>query len=218
MTASSLPSRRPPRRWSASLFALLAVLSLAACSGDDDASADTAANEATAAAPTTAASDEEPPGTDPGAVEPYIQDLLTRYDEVVSQIVADPAIAANREHELYTQLKGLISPDAPMTEPIINALVARGEQGVSQRPYDEGGMPVTRQVDGDVTSVSADEVSFPVCTLLNYKLFDSLDRETEFQTDLAQPGQGAAVRIDGRWRISQLDGVDEAENCREDHA
>jgi hypothetical protein len=207
-----------PRHSPFRLLATCVALTLAAtsCGNDDDPPADdesSAITATTATAETT--SDEEPPGTDPTAVEPYVEDLLTRYDEVMSQIVADPAIAADREHELYRELEALLVPDAPMTEPIVNALVARGEQGVSQRPYDDDQLPIERAVDGEIVPVNEDEVTFPMCTIFNYRLFDSLDRETEYHADVVQAGTGEAVRIDGHWLIRHLEGNDEQAGCQE---
>jgi hypothetical protein len=204
--------------WRRSLcLALLAALALGACGGDDDESSDPPEDTTdTTSSPATTATDEEPPGTDPEAVEPYVQDLLTRYDEVTSQIVADPAIAADPNHELYAQLRELVTPDSQMIEPVVNALVHRGEQGVSQRPYNEGELPIARYVDGDVTATGPDEVTFPTCTLFDYRLFDSLDRETEYHTDIQQVGTGTAARIDGEWRISRLEGgTEESTQCQE---
>lgn len=218
MTPSSLPSRRhAPRRRPALLLAVLAVLSVAACSGDDDdeASSETTAGGSTTAAPTTAASDEEPPGTDPEAVEPYIQDLLSRYDEVVSQITADAAVAANVEGPLYEDLRSIMAPTSDMTDPIVQALQDRGEQGVTQRAHGDSVLPVQRSVDGDVQTVSPTEVTFPLCARFNYEFVRSDGQVFQVFEGRSERSQGSAVRVDGHWLINRLDGNEEAVGCEE---
>jgi hypothetical protein len=194
--------------------ATVALTLTAACGGDDDESADeSSATTATTAPATTAASDEEPPGTDPEAVEPYLDALLRRYDEITSQIVADPEIAADGEHDLYTDLRSVMDPNSEMTDAIVQALVRRGEQGSSQTALDDSELPVERAVDGDVETVSPTEVRFPVCNRFNYRITGA--GRYEVSDGREERTQGIAVSVDGHWVISRLEGNDDPVGCEE---
>jgi hypothetical protein len=209
------PARRR-RRVAAIALAIAVVLACGACSGDDDdeAGSDSSSDDASTTAPPTTTSDEEPPGTEPAAVEPYIDELLQRYDEVVSQITSDAAVAANSEDPLYGQLREIMAPESSMTEPIIEALVNRGEQGVSQRAYEDGTLPVQRSVDGDVTTVSPTEVRFPICARFNYRLYRG-DQQFQISQDRTERSEGTALLVDGHWLIDRLEGRDDAVGCEE---
>ena len=204
--------------WRGSLtLALAAALVLGACGGDDDDEASDPPEETTeTTSPPTTATDEEPPGTDPEAVEPYIQDLLTRYDEITSQIMADSATAADPENPLYAELRTLLAPDSEMAEAVVQALSGRGERGISQRPYEEteGALPVARSVHGDLVSVSENEVTFPLCARYEYRLYDGSE-QIEMSNGRSELGQGVAVRVEGHWLLDRLEGAEESVGCEE---
>ena len=196
-------------------LALVASLAIGACGGDDEA-ADPPDETTETTSPATTATDEEPPGTDPEAVEPYIQDLLTRYDEITGQIMADSATAADPENPLYADLRTLLAPDSEMAEAVVQALSGRGERGMSQRPYEEseGAVPVARSVHGDVVSVSENEVTFPLCARYEYRLYDG-NEQIEMSNGRSELGQGVAVRVDGHWLLNRLEGAEESVGCEE---
>ncbi len=191
------------------LLALVGAGTFLATRPDDDEPAPPSTTASTA--PPTTASDEEPPGTDPAAVEPYVADLLTNYDEVTSQIVADPDIAADPNHELYTQLRALMDPDSEMTGAIVQALVTQGQQGIEITPYRDAEVPITRSIDGGLETVSADQVRFPLCTQYDYRLQTSSRIETG--DGHRRRSAGVAVRLDGHWVISRLEANDDMTEC-----
>ena len=207
------PRHRPFR-----LLATCVALTLAAtsCGNDDDPPADEAEEATATTAPverTEVPSDEEPPGTEPAAVEPYLDQLLTRYDEVTSQIVGDPEIAADGEHELYADLRALLDPNSEMANAIVQSLVTQGEQGIAIEPYQDAPEPAKRTVDGAVETVSESEVRFPLCTRYSYRLITSSRIEVGDNHD--RRSQGTAVRVDGHWRISRLEGNNDLVECEE---
>jgi hypothetical protein len=199
---SLLPSRR---RLGASLaVVVLVALAVGGC-GDDDDSAGGDEDATTTTRPTTTESESS-------GVEGEIEELLQRYDDVTAQIVADPDVSADRDHPLYADLGSLLVPDTEMTEAVINALVQSGQRGEYQLPVEDAEIPVERRLDGPVETVSSDEVTFPLCTVLRYRRFDGQGRQREILPGLAEPGQGFAIHIDGEWRLSRLD-TDERNAC-----
>ncbi len=193
------------------LLALVGAGTFLATRPDDDEPAPPSTTASTA--PPTTASDEEPPGTDPAAVEPYVADLLTNYDEVTSQILADPEIASDPNHPLYADLRELLAPDSSMTDPVMRALDRRGSQGISQESLEEGKLPVRRAVEGEIESVSADEVKFRTCTRYDYRLVNSAGEPIEVGVDESEPGTGVAVRVDGHWTLTRLDMAGQLGRC-----
>jgi hypothetical protein len=145
----------------------------------------------------------EPPATDPEGVRPYLVDLLARYDDVVNQIVVDPSVAGDREHPLVEDYLSLFEPDSQFAEDALAAWVDDGESGRSVQPYDESRLPFTTYVDGDIEVLAQDEVVFPLCVERRTLVYedDVLRQQTPFFADV---GSGAAVRVDGRWRLRSL--------------
>jgi hypothetical protein len=209
------PHRRPCRTRTvvALLTAAALVLSAAACSDDDDSASADRDEPTTSPRPTTT----EPVASDTRAsrLTRQIEHLLDRYDEVTGQIVATPDISGNRDHRLYRELAQLLVPGTEMTQAVVNALVRRGERGEYQLPVEGQERPVDRRLDGSVDTVSDNEVSFPLCTILQYRDFDQQGRQRRILPGLAEPGRGSAKRVDGEWRLSRLE-TDDRAACEEE--
>lgn len=198
---------RPTPRRLGLVVVLVAALPVASCSGDD-AGDDSSAVVGETVPPrqgAAGANDEEPPGTDPAAVEPHIERLLESYDEITGQIVADARIRSDPDHALYGRLADVMAPGSAPATLEIEGLSVGYPDGSYQLPYVEGDLPVRRRLDGPLQTVSANQVSFPVCTRFDYRVYDGLGRQTEFSQGSDVPGRGAAQRIDGEWRISELE-------------
>jgi hypothetical protein len=187
------------------------------------------ATEAEAAAPTasepaasaprpservTRTAHEEPPGTDPEAVVPHIQSLLRKLDETVGRISADPEVAAKGDGPLHRRLRRVFAPDSDFADGLVEYLRRRGARGESVRSERRDTPPVQRTVEGGVTTVSADEVSFDVCYLSDFTIYDRHGDPIETWIDDTQLHRGRAVRVDGRWRLRRLDPRDELVHCR----
>lgn len=127
--------------------------------------------------------------------------------------MADPEIAANPNHDLYTQLRALMDPNSEMTGGIVQALVAQGEQGITIVSFQDAKLPVTRAVDGDLSTVSETQVRFPLCTRYDYKLETSSRIETG--DGHGRRSEGTATLVDGHWVISRLESNDEMADCEE---
>ena len=205
------------RRWcSTSAAVALAMVALVACGGDDDQSETPAPSSTTGRAPATTEAT-QPPGTSPVDVEPYIAELLVRFDDVTNQIVADPSVANDREHPLVAEYLSLVEPGS-LAEGAVQGWVDAAGQGISIRPYDDSAPSHVTALDGDVETVSADEVTFPTCERHHYRMYDAQGRETEFVTGQSIPGAGTAVRVDGEWRLRRIDIAEDTLGCRREAA
>lgn len=200
------------RRLLATTLTFLALLATAACSDDGDSGATGADDTTTSTRPTTT----EPADLGPSdELREEVQQLLHSYDELTRDIAIDPAVASDATNPLYDELRSLMAPDSEMRGPVVNALVARGARGVSQRPQGDAELPVERFIEGEIVSVSEDELRVPVCTHLNYGLFNSNDQQIELVRDRVEPADATVVRVDGEPRVSRFEGLDDDDRCSE---
>lgn len=193
----------------AAMTAACLVLAVA-CSGDDDSDSASPDDPTTSPRPTTTAPPEQSPGT-----EERVQDLLRSYDELTRDIAVDPAIASDPRNPLYDRLKELMAPDSDMIGPVINALVARGARGISQRVQGDRDLPVERLIEGDLQPVSDDVLDVPVCVHLNYGLFNGDDQQTELVEGRIEAAKATVVQVDDEFRIRRFESVDDNSRCRE---
>jgi hypothetical protein len=198
----------PRRRLGASLAVLVVLgLGVGAC-GDDDDSASGDEDTTTTTRPTTTES--RPPG-----IEEQVQDLLHTYDDLIRQITADPEVASDPRNTLYDQLRGLMAPNTVTTAAVVNALVSQGNRGVAQRPQGDANLPIERRVEGQVENVSEDELRVPICTHLNYGLFDSEDQQIERVDARVEPAVATIIRSNGSLRIRQFETIEDESRCQE---
>ncbi|MFP3901534.1 MAG: hypothetical protein ACLFXM_11820 [Acidimicrobiia bacterium] len=154
-----------------------------------------------------------PPGTDPDAVAPYIEELLAAHDRVVNRIVADPEVATDREHPLVREYVELFEPGAPSVELAISTWEAQARAGTSIQPFSPEHPAFVSRVDGPVEPVSADEVRFPTCDERRYGVVDAAGELQELVPDEAVPGRGTAVRTEGEWKLRRLDVIAGQQGC-----
>jgi hypothetical protein len=184
-------------------------LILSACGGDDGASADDATEETGESQQTGTT---EPEATDAEAVQPYVEDLLESYDEVVNEIIADPGVAADRDSLLVQEYLSLFEPDNEFAEQVIDRWVADGEQGLSIRPYDEEHPANVTTVDGDIEVVSRDEVRVPLCIEQRQNTYRD-DQLVQGLPLLERPGESVVVRVDGEWLLSSREVFGDRSEC-----
>lgn len=137
-----------------------------------------------------------------------IQALLRAYDTVLAEIAADPSAAADREHRLYHELRALIAPDSPMTDPLINGLVAAGARGERQLPHGDSRLPVERRIRGKIQTSSAGEFRVLVCGHMNYDVFNNQDQQIELAEGHVEPARATIVRVDDDLRIHHFEPAD----------
>jgi len=187
--------------------ALLVLVACAAalaggCSDDDDSAPD----EETST-PTT-----QPPGTDPDAVEPIVEDLLARYDEIVNEIMLDQSVVTDRESEIVQDYLGVFEPDSDAAAQALDGWENDTEAGLSFAPSEAGGRAVVSRLDGEVDTVSDDEVRFPTCDEQNFDILDASGGVTDHVESDELPGEGVAVRVDGQWYLRELT-LGDGEGC-----
>lgn len=187
-------------------------LLLASCSGDDDSvgsatsSTETSTTErATSTSTTTSAAatttTTEPPATDASAVRPYLESLIDRYDVAVAAILADPRVAADRDHESVTEYLDLFTPSSSFPDTALQFWADEGSQG---RFYRAG--PRGQMYESSVQSIevgSPDQVTFVVCSQKSIVIVDDEGNELSAEGG-SSSGSVVAVRVDGSWRLRDL--------------
>jgi hypothetical protein len=157
---------------------------------------------------------EQPPADDVEAVEPVLADLLERHDDVVNEVLADPAVARDDHDPLVEEYLSLYSPDSLVPEQVVEAWVADADAGRSTHPVDPGHPAVASRIDGEIQAISDDEVRFPTCSEQRYASYEGDGALVEMVPYREQPGEATAVRVDGVWLLLQLDSFEGQAACR----
>jgi hypothetical protein len=145
---------------------------------------------------------EAPPGSDLEAVTPLVEDLLADYDDVVNEIMADMTVAADDDAELVQRFLALHEPGSDFAQEALDAWEQSGADGMSVRPYDEEHPAMETRLDGDLETVSDEEVTVPVCEVQRQVVFQD-DQPTEGVPLLEQAAEVTAVRVDDGWRLGE---------------
>jgi len=175
-----------------------------ACSGDGgegDTSSEGTPRGVTTTTPTTPPP--EASAASPDDVVPYVEELLGRYDAAVDEIVADPAVVADRDSELVEEFLSLFEPGSAFADESLEGWAAQGDTGVALQPLAAGTPVNVTKLVGPLVRVSDDEVSFEQCAIQSYVKYDDDEEVTRVERALLA-GEGTAVRADGQWVLSEL--------------
>lgn len=160
-----------------------------------------------------------PLGTEPTAVEPYVSELLLAYDRVVNEIVADPTVADDPDDPSIQEFLGLFDDGSTFAATMVDLWVERAEEGLLTLPYSEDYPALASSLDGAVETISADEVSFPLCVMSRTRVLDSAGEEAVPSLPrLDHPGEGVAVRTDDGWLLQEVQVWTDQLQCREGEA
>ena len=209
MRSSTVRPRAHGRATALLLAAVLATAAAAGCGGDADATegdADEIGLEARPGLPDDADDDE---------LRAEIKHLLAERDRVVGEIVADPAVAADPDHPLVRELADLYEPDSEEVAAALATWTGHAEAGERPLPATDGRPAFATRLDGEIERLGDDEVRFPTCNDHSYAVLDAADQLVEMQPGIEMPGEGTAVRVDGRWRLRQLT-VEAVTGCRQE--
>jgi hypothetical protein len=188
-----------------------ALLLAVSCSDDDDSTAPEPEESTTSPRPTTTA---PPARADSNELRDQIQELLRSYDQLLGELSAQPDLASNRNSAEYDDLRGLLAPDSPMTEALINGLVAAGNRGERQLATGAHRFPVERRAEGRVRAVSDSEFVVMVCGYMNYGVFNGQNQQIELAEGHVEPSDATIVRVQDDLRIMRFDAVD-SDQCQE---
>lgn len=193
--------RRP--RWRVGLVTVAVVLTLlatGACSGGgDERASDGDDSSPTTEPPTTST---QPPGTDPAAVEPIVLDLLARLDAVETEIVADPgAVIDDPDSPALAELEEIFAPGEAY-DARLNTYRRNAEAGITVTPVNASQISTTAII-GDLTTIDADSTEGFLCILNTYRVTGSSGGE--LKDHVPNAGRVTAVRINGVWKIQQVD-------------
>lgn len=215
---------RAHNRWLLLIVAL--SVSLAACSSGDDAHADdddrdrrdeTEIDAERASSDdddetTTTTGPPQPDGTQTDAVRPVIQALLTHRDEIVTRFNADPELAGDEDDPLVEEFLTLFEPGSEFAQGSLEHWVRYSGQGISLTPFPDHDTVSETTIEGYVTTVDEDEVTFGHCTVLSYVMYRD-GEETERSERTLLPGNGRAVRVDGQWRLVEISTPSDLQGC-----
>jgi len=205
--------RADPRnrsRWTVGLVTAalaLALLAIGACSGGgDERGSDGDDSSPTTESPTATT---QPPGTEPAAVEPIVVDLLARLDAVETEIVRDPgAVINDPDSPALAELEEIFAPGEAY-DARLNTYRRNAEAGVTASPVNASQISTTAVV-GDLMTIDADSTEGLLCILSTYRSTGSSGGE--LKDHVPNPGRVTAVRIDGVWKIQQVD-IDDTQLC-----
>jgi hypothetical protein len=208
--AMTKPERKTQRGsvWMGALgVTLAAALMIGACGGDDEPAGDDELPSTTTEDQATTTTD--PPGTEPGAVEPIVVNLLARLDAVTTEIVGDPGAVVNDPNSpALAELEEIFAPgDAYNAR--LDTYRRNAEAGITSTPVNADQV-VTTTVVGDLRTVDENSIEGSLCVLNTYRSTGS--DGGELKDHVANPGLVTAVRIDGSWKIQQID-MDDTQLC-----
>lgn len=152
------------------------------------------------AAASRAAADTAPPGRDVAAVQPYVEELMSEHDRLVSEILRDPSVAREPNGLLVQQYVDLYEPGSERPAATVERWVALADEGRSMQPYDDAHPLVRTRIDGEIEAVSDDEVKVPVCDEHRERVYQH--GRLVSGTPLAeQAGEVVVVRVDDEWLL-----------------
>lgn len=196
------------RRVALMVGATMSLAVVACSSGDDDADASDEAGQATDQATTTTG----PPSA--AEVEPDIEDLLERYGSVVNRIIAEPSVAKDPDHPLMVDFAELFAPGSDQVAHSVAGWTALSESGTTIEPINGQHPATVSRLDGSVELTAADEVRFPTCEEHRYLQLNARGEVDELVENVLQHGAGVAVRIDGQWRLLELQIIADGAGCQ----
>ena len=188
---------------------VVAVALLAACTSDDDGGSTPsgAADEVAGVeldTTTTEAGEPQPAATHLDEVYPYVEDLLSHYDELVQEIVADPS-AVEATGALTDEFLGIFVPDSEFARASLDGWQQMAADDVTLEPSSEDHPLNFTYIDSGVRRITDDEVRFAQCTVQRYVRHEGDDETDRVDDPLLLPGTGTAVRVDGRWLLDGLE-------------
>jgi hypothetical protein len=191
--------------------AVVGAAVLAGCSRSTDA-AGTRGADAGASAPARARPT-EPPGSDADAVGGYVEGLLSRYDDAVNAIIAEPAAVRERAQPAVQAYLDVFEPGSEAADDALAGWAESADAGITVRPLRAGSQMIVSRLDGRVETLGDDEVRFATCADHRYRQYDGRGVLQDIVDTVGRAGEGIAVRVDGEWRLRKLELRDDRPAC-----
>jgi hypothetical protein len=189
------------------LSVTVGLLSAVACTSSDadgDASGVGAAGrDGPRRTTSTTVTETQPSAGEPAAIRPYVEDLLARYDAVVTDLVAEPQVARDDDHPAVVELRSLFEPDSEFVEGSLAGWQANADAGIVLLPVSDGELVTVSHLEGDPTATSEDVVVFARCVEQSFVRIED-GQQTDRVVGRVLPGEGTAVLVDGRWLLRHL--------------
>jgi hypothetical protein len=157
--------------------------------------------------------DTAPPAQDGADVEPYIGQLLADHDAAVNEITADPELARDPDSSAIRRYLDVYEPDSARARELVDAWVQMADAGERVEPLDAGMPSSVTSLDSRIEVVSADEVRFQYCSRRHLQVVDADGAPVDAPSDDQLPGEAIATRVDGRWRLRQLELIEGGGTC-----
>lgn len=180
------------------LVGVLVLTLLIGCGGDASGEDERSSEASTPSTPTT-----QPPGTDPEAVRPIVEDLLARLDDVVDRIVRDPSLVAQDDAPVLDELAEVHAPGEAY-DARLSTYRRSAEDGIRLVPVNAT-LTGTTVLTGDLTTVDRDTVEGPLCIHNTYRLVDESGVFGQVMDGVSFAGRVRAIRAEGTWKIQQID-------------
>ena len=202
--------RRASRWWRLIAVAVAVPLLAAGCGDDDEAAGDEQQATSTTSTSTSTTSTTQPPGTDAAAVGPIIEDLIGRLDEITDEIVRDPSVVLNTDAPVLAELAEVHAPGEAY-DAMLATYRRNANSGLTLEPLNADRIATTHLV-GSLTTLDVDTVEGALCIVNTYRATDGDGYLREIKDGLAHPGLVTAVRVDGVWKVQQVD-EDDGQVC-----
>ena len=183
-------------------FVLAGCFVLAACGGDGDGRDD--GDREPDASDDPVPDTTQPVAGDEVAVRPFIEDLLSAWDETMTDVLADPRLVAeDPEHELAIAVAEVFTEDSPYVRDLSLLMGGYVEQDTGIHPGPSG-LAQRSSLLHFTQAPDDDHVSFVFCSFedgVEYQLSDGSDRPPSVGI---VTGAGDATRVEGVWRLHRL--------------
>ena len=153
---------------------------------------------------------EHPPSTEPPLVDlddatAVVVDKVTESARLVDELMQDPAVVDDPSDDRLARLRELYSAESPVPDELEAQLRSLAEQGRRLRPAPSGFF--RRLGIYDTTTVDETALGFYVCSVEDVEIVDAAGVVVDQRARVFQ-GNGAAVRVDGVWRLLAMVPID----------
>jgi len=183
---------------------LAGCLALAAACGGDGGGGDSGGRESEDSSGAPAPATTQPAAGDEAAVRPFIKDLLSAWDESMTDVLADPRLVADDpEHELAVDVGEVFTDDSPYIRDLSVLMDGYVVQDTGIHPGPSG-LAQTTTLLHFTEAPDDDHSSFVFCSYqdgIQYRLSDGGERPASVGI---VTGAGDATRVEGVWRLHRL--------------